>query len=363
MFIAAAGADFFRFPISTDAEDIMQPKNLGWKFAFVGLLVAMSLYSIWAKELRQGIDLKGGHILTFEIQTTRGQREQLKTQIQAIEKQLSATTQPAGAEELNKRLAELKAQLDQLGEGDEGNVVQRVIGRLKDRIDPNGLYSLEWRPVGKSRFEVRMPLGTEEALRAKQKYLQAVQEIQRDNIQRSELRRVMTLTGEARAKEVQRISRGDGEQAAALEKAAKTHDVMTAARTAWEKARQAAVISPEVVRKAEDAYLDARAERDSASRSSARSWSYTSPTEKRAPSPSPRPRSAARHSTSNWNRCGPATPPGPTRSTGWSRRTSTGRRSARVWTTRPISGGWSPGRGCWSSALDPPSRAARAGRS
>ena len=51
----------------------MQPKNLGWKFAFVALLVALSIYAIWAKELRLGLDLKGGHVLTFEVQLEKGE--------------------------------------------------------------------------------------------------------------------------------------------------------------------------------------------------------------------------------------------------------------------------------------------------
>jgi len=44
----------------------MQPKNLGWKFAFVAIVIILSILSIWAYGLRQGIDLKGGHILIFE---------------------------------------------------------------------------------------------------------------------------------------------------------------------------------------------------------------------------------------------------------------------------------------------------------
>ncbi len=48
----------------------MQPKNLGWKFAFVALLLATCVYTIYFNELRQGIDLKGGHVLVFEVQST-----------------------------------------------------------------------------------------------------------------------------------------------------------------------------------------------------------------------------------------------------------------------------------------------------
>jgi len=193
----------------------MQSRNLGWKFAFVGLLVLMCLYSIWAKELRQGIDLKGGHILTFEIQGR---------------------------------------------EDDSGDLVQRVINRLKERIDPEGLYSLEWRKVGRNRFEVRMPLGTEEARQAKQRYLAAIAELQDENVERSELRRVITLSGQAREEAIRRICGDDAEREKALRKTTETHGAMTSAQRTWENARLKPDISPEELKEAENAYLDARAE-------------------------------------------------------------------------------------------------------
>ncbi len=244
----------------------MQPKNLGWKFAFVGLLVLMCIYSIWAKELRQGIDLRGGHVLTFQIETTQTQRADLQRQISAVEQQLKATTQPDKVEQINNRLAELRGRLAELAGPEESDLVQRVIARLKDRIDPNGLYSLEWRPVGPNRFEVRMPLGTEESLRAKQKYMDALEAVRSGNVQLSELRRLVTLPGEGRAAEIDRISRGDPARKAALEQLIQAHDAMVSAREAREKLSAATTVSAQALQDAQAAYFNALAGYESAVR-------------------------------------------------------------------------------------------------
>ncbi len=197
----------------------MQSKNLGLKFAFVALLVALSLYSIWAKELRLGIDLKGGHILTFEILATGGKTPGL---------------------------------------------VERVIARLKKRIDPNGTRSLEWRKVGPTRFQVRMPLGTDESRRAKQIYLETLRELQEDNIRRSEIRQVVSLGAQARADAIERIAGGDAERIAALQKVARTHDAEVRAGGALEKLKRSGRATAETIKKARADLDDARSEHNTA---------------------------------------------------------------------------------------------------
>ena len=197
----------------------MQPKNLGWKFAFVAIVIILSVLSIWAYGLRQGIDLKGGHILIFEIRS-RGR--------------------------------------------EIPNLVEKVIARLKERVDPTGTSALEWRPIGRDRFEVRMPLGSEEARRAKQEYLDALDRLEQGNIRRSELSRVITLTGQARAKLIEQISRGDKKRIEALWKVAKTHDALLAAREALKRLKLSGQASIDEIKKAqarcddaEDAYDEA----------------------------------------------------------------------------------------------------------
>ncbi|MCD4699593.1 MAG: protein translocase subunit SecD, partial [Phycisphaerae bacterium] len=197
----------------------MQSKNLGFKFAFVGLLIALSIYSVWAKELRQGIDLKGGHILTFEILATGK---------------------------------------------DTPGLVERVITRLKRRIDPSGTRSLEWRPVGRNRFEVRMPLGTDEARRAKQTYLDALKELEDGNIRRSEIRRVVSLAGQARADAIERIAAGNAERIAVLQKITRTHDAEVQADEALEELKRSGRATVQTITKARDDLEDAGSEHNAA---------------------------------------------------------------------------------------------------
>ena len=45
----------------------MNAKNLPLKFAFLGLIIALCVWSLLAKKLRLGIDLRGGHAMVFEI--------------------------------------------------------------------------------------------------------------------------------------------------------------------------------------------------------------------------------------------------------------------------------------------------------
>lgn len=49
--------------------------------------------------------------------------------------------------------------------GGPADIVDQTIRVLKQRVDPHGLVSLEWRPISGSRFEIRMP--TEQALSVK----------------------------------------------------------------------------------------------------------------------------------------------------------------------------------------------------
>ena len=146
----------------------MQPKNLGWKFAFVALVVALSLYAVWAKGLRWGLDLKGGYILTFQVQVEKGESRDL---------------------------------------------VNQVIEVLKARVDPQGLASLEWRPEEGNRIEVRMPMGTEASRLGREAFEAAMERVEEGNIRRSQLARL-----ERGAATVEELAKGDPARTAALNK-------------------------------------------------------------------------------------------------------------------------------------------------
>ena len=78
---------------------------------------------------------------------------------------------------------------------DPRGLPEQMISILKDRVDPRGLRSLEWRPLGNNRIEVRMPAGSDEAQRAKHAYITALEQLEQDNISRPQLRRALELSG------------------------------------------------------------------------------------------------------------------------------------------------------------------------
>jgi preprotein translocase subunit SecF len=72
----------------------MNAKNLPLKFSFVALLISLCLWSLWANGLRQGIDLRGGHSLIFEIRTNEGEIKRMTADRQDLEaKKAQAATE------------------------------------------------------------------------------------------------------------------------------------------------------------------------------------------------------------------------------------------------------------------------------
>ncbi len=165
----------------------MNGKNLHLKFGFVAILVAACLWSLKWTGLRQGIDLRGGYSLTFEIRPPRGQQAR-------------------------------------------ADLAKDTIDKLKDRIDPHGLRKLEFRPLSKKNWiEIRMPAPGKEVQQARNTYLRELENIEANNIQISELRRLEQAKPEQRGEIIKELAGGDediekllGELASAYDKMSRT---------------------------------------------------------------------------------------------------------------------------------------------
>lgn len=171
----------------------MNAKNLSLKFAFLALVVAVCLWSLFlGNGLKQGIDLRGGHSIVFEIYTGTEKVEALEARQKELQEQLKQASDPTGKKELTEELRLLAEELAEAkrSAASSGNVTDEMIRTLKERVDPNGLRMLEWRPRGANRFEVRMPAGKVETQRAQALFRQAIEDLERANVQRSDLRRV-----------------------------------------------------------------------------------------------------------------------------------------------------------------------------
>jgi SecD/SecF fusion protein len=168
----------------------MNAKNLPLKFAFLSLLVAVCIYSLCVKGLKEGIDLRGGHSLTFRIRSNADEVNRLKIRQAELVAKIEAATNEDEKELLVETANRLKGDLAQAirDAASDSSLAVDMIRVLKERVDPMGLKMLEWRPVGANRFEVRMPAGNAETQIAKDKFRRAIQDLERRNIEKSSLR-------------------------------------------------------------------------------------------------------------------------------------------------------------------------------
>jgi SecD/SecF fusion protein len=206
----------------------MNSKNLPLKFAlFVLLPILLSIFVLYQKGLKEGIDLRGGHSLVFEIRTNDREVQDLQGQAKNLEQEIAAAKPEKNAkaeEELNR----VRQNIDRIkaAQGNEANLPERIIAILKNRIDPHGLLSLEWRPMGRNRIEVRMPAARKETQTLQNAYLEAITNLETANIQPSSIGRVMAASGPARQELIGTLVPKGSEQAKQLETLAGVRDQM-----------------------------------------------------------------------------------------------------------------------------------------
>ncbi len=166
----------------------MQDKNLGWKVLFILLAIVWAVYQIWPpeKQLKGGIDLVGGYSLLYEIDTS--------------------------------------------GLKNTAGLAVRVMERLKQRVDPDGVRNLVWRPVGDTRLEIQMPLPPKETTEARMKFKSAMDALIKTNVKIGELERILTLPNKIRQKKLKTLIRGVKSREKILQEVVKSYDAWIAAR-------------------------------------------------------------------------------------------------------------------------------------
>ncbi|MHC4271302.1 MAG: hypothetical protein ACYST2_03195 [Planctomycetota bacterium] len=134
-------------------------KNLLWKILIIIVLVVVAAWSLYPpnKKLKPGLDLAGGTSLIYEINDE-------------------------GLEEAQKR-----------------DLSQRMINVLRRRVDKNSVRNLIWRPQGNRRFEIQMPLASQEAREKRQLYEQALTDLMSKNVNISSVMRSLTKDSEERS--------------------------------------------------------------------------------------------------------------------------------------------------------------------
>ncbi|MBL7219230.1 MAG: protein translocase subunit SecD [Phycisphaerae bacterium] len=219
----------------------MNAKNLPLKFAFLALLVAVCIWSLSVKGLKEGIDLRGGHSLTFQIRTNADEVNRLKTRQAELKAKLEQAANDEEKTALLDAIKRIESDLAQAirDEATDASLAEDMIRILKERVDPLGLRMLEWRPVGANRFEVRMPAGNPKTQEAKNAYRRAIQALESRNIEKSHLRAL-----EQKRTTIEKLAGGDkkltgllGDLLAAFEKKSKADDTNIQKYTSdWELA-------------------------------------------------------------------------------------------------------------------------------
>lgn len=168
----------------------MHDPNRLMKWILVIGLVVVAIITLYppSEKLKGGIDLVGGTSLLYEIDT----------------KGLDA-----------KQQAKLS---------------QRVMLILKDRVDPHGQMNLEWRPVGNTRLEIRMPRPPKEALARRETYNESIDQILLLNIGRRDVEEALNASADQRDRMLADLQHGVIERDALLSKVKETFDAYVGVR-------------------------------------------------------------------------------------------------------------------------------------
>ncbi|MHC4563291.1 MAG: protein translocase subunit SecD [Planctomycetota bacterium] len=215
----------------------MESKNLLLKFGVLLLAVLVCVYALYTNGLRLGIDLRGGSSMIFEIQTNEAEIESLRLSAEKLKAQRQQADEQR-AKEIDEALERNADKIEALksAEGSPTDLINRVIKTIKGRLDPKGLMSLEIRPRGKDRFEIRIPPVSQEAKDVGNTYRQALADLADGNISWSVIRRILSADEPARAELIDRHSGGDETIARLLTELVDQHATLTAAQTAFDAA-------------------------------------------------------------------------------------------------------------------------------
>jgi SecD/SecF fusion protein len=154
----------------------MNIERLGLKYLVIVGIIALGLSALWPPEqkLKPGIDLAGGTSLTYEIDTTGLEDDQIS------------------------------------------NIADRVITQLRQRVDPTNQRNLVWRKVGRTRIEIQMPGTTGEMKLRRTDAYAALEALVSTNLKRGEIEAMLRTPSEARPAAIERLLQPLASRAAGL---------------------------------------------------------------------------------------------------------------------------------------------------
>ncbi|MBN1816220.1 MAG: protein translocase subunit SecD [Sedimentisphaerales bacterium] len=153
-------------------------KNNGWKIVLILILMVIAGYSLvvrdpdtgqWRLNLKPGIDIGGGTSLIYEIDATG------------------------------------------LAPNDRKGLAQSMIPILMRRIDPDNVANIVIRPQGDTRIEIQLPLSSPETRKRREAYEQALEALQKENLNLLTIKRSLSMEPDKRAEKLAQFA-GDSEK-------------------------------------------------------------------------------------------------------------------------------------------------------
>lgn len=163
----------------------------GWKIALILALAVFAALSLvvrdpetgaWRLNLKPGLDIAGGTRLVYEID----------------------------ASDLPSR--------------ERDGLAQDMIPILQRRIDPANTANLVIRPQGDTRIEIQLPVASAETQQRRRAYEQALEALERENINLLRVKRALDLPAEERAKRFETFAGDSAERQKLLNALAAAHD-------------------------------------------------------------------------------------------------------------------------------------------
>ncbi len=145
----------------------MSKAPLWLKFSIVGVLVVISAFALYGKGLRKGLDIVGGYSMIFEFSNP----------------------------------------------DNDAQMGQRIKDVLTRRLDPQGLSGLEIQPLQGDRIGIRMPAASDESRQLRNEFVEARQQLLETNIERSEVRDLLSMDPEKRQARIEQLSLGSEKRA------------------------------------------------------------------------------------------------------------------------------------------------------
>lgn len=163
-------------------------RNLIWKLLLIAALTFLAFWVVYPPQerLKLGLDLAGGTSLIYEIDTTGLSPQERK------------------------------------------GLAESMIPILMKRIDPSHMANIVMRPQEDTRIEIQLPVASPETRRKRQAFQDAMQDLERQNLNLLQVKKILSLPKEERQARLESLIQNDPKRQEVLNSLAEVYDLRTA---------------------------------------------------------------------------------------------------------------------------------------